>query len=183
MNRKTKLVTAVLAGVVILMAVSNASANLLINGSFEEPSPTGWEGGFATYNHTTSVYYEGPAPADCGNIYGWAWGGGTMNSATQTVDMTGKGNVPYVFSAWLASWTADPDFARASIEFFDGADGTGNSLAFVEFNGNDGEAPHIVGSATEEGLADPSVAWTQDNWTLYETVGIVPAGTISAFEF
>ena len=179
MNRKTKLLTAILVGGLIFLGGTDASANLLVNGSFEEPSPTGWVGGFGEYSHASEAYYDGPAPSGCGDTYGWNWGLTTMSSASQTVEMPGMGG-QYTFGAWLSSWYGDTDYPVVMIEFFDGASGSGGLLGYVEFNGNDVGSIYIVGSANDYGLADPAVAWTQDNWTFYEAADIIPSGTNSA---
>ncbi len=163
---------------VILLSVFcvSAHANMLTNGSFETSSPTGWTPGFTS---VTTVYYSGPAPSGSGPTYGTGWGAnggwGTMGSSSQAVDVTAYVGNSYVFSAWLSSWTADTDYAEVTLEFFDASS---SSLDRVLFDGNSGTSSYIVGSANSSGQADSSVAWTQDNWTLYEVSGIVPTGAV-----
>ena len=159
------------------------------NGSFENPSPEGWDPGFGTYSHTTSqVYYEGPAPAGAGEVYGWDPGIDPDGStATQVVNLAqgasliDAGSANYDFSAWLSSWTGDSDYAVLSLEWFSTTSGTGTSLGTtITFDGNDEFDTNIVGSADASGLADAGTAWTQDNWTLYQSTGTIPVGARSA---
>jgi hypothetical protein len=173
-----KSLIAVVISFSILCLCATSHANLLVNGSFEDASPTGWPPGFT---RVTTTYYAGPAPAGAGGAYGSAWGfhggWGTMGSSTQTVDVIALVGNSYVFSAWLSSWTADTDYPEVTLEFFSAG---GTSLGRVFFDGNNGGSGYIVGSANASGLADPAVAWHQDNWTLYEASGTVPAGAVSA---
>jgi hypothetical protein len=171
------LVAAVLLCAVLAFSAT-AQANLVVNGSFEDASPTGWVGGFASYSHATQVYYTGPAPAGAGDTYGWAWGGGTFGSATQTIDVTVVAGQAYSFSAWLAAYTGNDDFAEVRLEFFDAGDASVSSVVF--FDGNNGSSSYIIGSANAAGLADPSVGWTLFNWTQYEAAGTIPVDAASA---
>ena len=158
----------------------------IVNGSFELPSPTGWQGGFGVYDHSTQVYYEGPAPAGSGQFYGWDPGIVAPQVATQTLNLSAgigqidSGTASYDFSAWLASWTSDDNYTILDLEWNDSTSGNGNSLGAVVFDGNDEFNPNIVGSADANGLADPGVPWTQDNWSLYQSVGTIPVGARSA---
>ena len=83
----------------ILCLCATSHANLLVNDSFENASPTGWLPGFT---RVTTVYYAGPAPAGARGAYGSAWGSnggwGTMGSSTQTVDVSASVGNSYVFS-------------------------------------------------------------------------------------
>jgi len=177
MESKKSLI-AIVMSLSILCLCAASHANLVANGSFEDASPTGWLPGFT---RVTKTYYAGPAPAGAGDAYGSAWGSnggwGTMGRSTQTVDVTASVGNSYVFSAWLSSWTADTDYPEVTLEFFSAG---ATSLGKVFFDGNNGGSGYIVGSANASGLADPGVGWHQDNWTLYETSGTVPAGAVIA---
>jgi hypothetical protein len=163
---------------VLAIFTSGAFANLLTNGSFEDASPAGWDGGFWAYSHISQVYYAGPAPAGAGDTYGWAWAETTFGSASQTVDVTAAAGQAFSMSAWLSAYTADTDYAEITLEFFDaGAVSLGAALMF---DGSDGASAYLVGSADGAGLADAAVAWTMFNWSLYAVDGIVPAGAVDA---
>jgi hypothetical protein len=122
-------------------------------------------------------------PNGSGELFGHSWGivngTGTLGSATQIVSVVENQGIPYQFSAWLASRSNEPplndtDYAIVSLEFFSGADGTGESLGSATFDGNDAMSPFIVGSLNAEGVADPTVPASQDNWTFYRTTGLIP---------
>jgi hypothetical protein len=125
-------------------------------------------------------------PAGAGDYFGfrWGWGNGDglSGSATQLIDVSRYTDLPFQFSAWLASrfGASDIDYAVVSLEFFTGPDGMGDSLGTVLFDGNDQESEYIVGSMSVEGLADPLIAATQDNWTFYRTAGTIPSFASSA---
>ncbi len=171
-------VAVMLCGIFFFCATVHA-ANLLSNPSFETASPTGWAPGFTQCNHPD--YYAGYAPAGCGSKYGAAWGQdggwGTWGSSSQTVGVSGSVGNSYVFSAWLSAYTPQNDYAEVRLEFFNSSSG---SLGSFFFDGNNGSSSYIVGSANSSGVADPSVAWTLHNWTLYEVSGIVPSGAVNA---
>ena len=112
--------------------------------------------------------------------FGVGNGIGLFGSATQHVDLTGRSGMQYTFSAWLSSLTGDTDYAIVSLRFFTGSDASGNLLSEAVFDGNDQQSPFIVGSADEQGKADPIVPATQDNWTLYRAEGIIPPVVNSA---
>ncbi len=158
------------------------------NGSFENASPEGWAPGFGTYNHATQVYYEGPAPAGAGSLYGWDPGIDPNGSAAvQVVNLAqggsqiDAGTAAYDFSAWLSSWTGDTDYALVTLEWNDSTSGSGNSVgSIITFDGNDGASPSIVGSADSNGMPDAGVSWPQDNWTFYQSLGTIPVGARSA---
>ena len=114
--QRRQLAAAVVAGGMFYGGSAHA-IEAVINGSFEEPSPVGWVGGFGTYTHTTSVYYEGPAPAGAGDLYGWDPGISAPQVATQTISLAAgaaevdAGTAAYDFNAWLSSWTGDTNYA------------------------------------------------------------------------
>jgi hypothetical protein len=118
-----------------------------------------------------------PRPAGAGSFFGFAWGAGNasatqLGSATQFVDLASNTRRAYEFSAWLASETRDTDHAIATLD--------GESLESLLFDGNDQQSPYIVGSMNLDGLPDPSISATQDNWTLYRALGTIPALASSA---
>ena len=177
---------AVLAGGLSFVGQTSA-IEAIQNGSFEESSPLGWTGGFGTYNHGTQVYYEGPAPAGSGAVYGWNPGLGEPRIATQVLNLSaGIGDIDggvasYDFSAWLSSWTSDTDYAVLELEWNDSTSGNGSVVGTpVVFDGSDEFGQFIVGSADANGDPDATVAWTQDNWTLHRGTGLIPTGTRSA---
>ncbi|MBN2375378.1 MAG: LamG domain-containing protein [Sedimentisphaerales bacterium] len=179
---KNTILVLLLALVSVLLAMSNVSAELIVNGSFESPSPAGWPPGFTECTHPS--YYEGYAPAGCGSKYGSAWGqtGGwfSWGSSTQVVDLAGQAGSSYTFSAWLSAYVPQNDYAEVELDFYDGAGGTGISLGSIFFDGSDSNGPYIIGSANSSGNPDPSVPWTLANWTKHEAQGYIPAGTLSA---
>jgi hypothetical protein len=128
-------------------------------------------------------------PNGAGQMFGTLWGSangfGTLGSATQIVSVIDHQGQPYAFSAWLSSRSNAPplndtDYAIVSVEFFSEANGSGESLASAIFDGNDSMSTLIVGSLNAEGVADPAVPATQDNWTSYRATGIIPEFAQSA---
>jgi hypothetical protein len=111
-------------------------------------------------------------------------GSGLSGSATQITDVAQFAGRQFAFSAWLASryrpTAPDTDYAIVSLEFFGGAEATGDPLGTILFDGNDQQSAHIVGSMNIDGLPDPTIAATQDNWTLYRAQGVVPEMAASA---
>jgi hypothetical protein len=123
-------------------------------------------------------------PQRAGDFFGFRWGvwngTGFGGSATQTINLTTHVGRRYEFSAWLASILGDNDHAVVGLEFFTGPNASGTSLGSLSFDGNDQQSPYVVGSLNLNGLADPSIPATQDNWTLYEAYGTIPLGAHSA---
>jgi hypothetical protein len=103
-----------------------------------------------------------------------------FGSATQHVDLAGHAGSLFDFSAWFASDIDDTDFATAALEYFSTANASGESLGTILLDGNDQQSPFIVGSANEQGMADPTVPATQDNWTFYRANGRIPLNAASA---
>ena len=182
----SKLAAASIVAGGLIFAGSAHAIEAIENGSFEDPSPAGWVGGFGVYDHSSQVYYEGPAPANSGSLYGWDPGITAPQIATQTLNLAqgigqiDAGTANYDFSAWLSSWTNDSNYAILEVEWNDSVSGNGVALGSVVFDGNDGFSPFIVGSADADGNPDPNVPWTQDNWSLYQSQGTIPAGARSA---
>ena len=169
----------------LLFSGSVPASERVENGSFEMPSPMGWEDGagvgndigFDTYNYS-QVYYEGPAiPAsyDPGETYGWRWGfdngNGAFGTATQSIDVSGDVGQPYVFSAWLAAYTQNDDHAEVSLEW---RDADGMALGGHLFDGDNNMGSVLNADGTGPG------DWTIHNWSLYAADGTVPAGAASA---
>ena len=160
----------------------------IVNGSFEDASPTGWDFGtgaddandvgFDTYNHTTNVYYAGdpiPASYSPGDNYGWKWGAengsGQFGTATQIVDVAGDAGSSYRFSAWLSAYTQNDDYATINLAW---ADDSGAIASDLTFDGSNNS--NVVQNADGTGPGD----WTLDNWSLYVAEGTVPADATSA---
>jgi hypothetical protein len=150
---------------------------------------TDWCGGTAAFDVPGTPSSGVSGPLGRGDYYAHAFGTGIEMDgmvhfegfAAQNLVISQFSRKPFIFSTWLASRSGiDDDFAVVALEFFDAPDATGGSLGELIFNGNDQQSPFIVGSANEEGLADPSIAATQDNWTLYRTSGLIPDGAVSA---
>jgi hypothetical protein len=123
-------------------------------------------------------------PAGAGTFFGAGWGaanGNALNgSATQIVNLHGRGGRRYIFSAWMASQLEDPDYAILSLDFFADPNAIGDPLGSIIFDGSDQTSPFIVGSMNLDGFADKTIGPTQDNWTLYQADEIIPSSAQSA---
>lgn len=146
-----------------LSFVGSASAvDLIVNGSFEAEGRvgsgsvlTGWTGFMGTYNHSDEAYYAGPAiPAEemPGALYSWQHratsgvnGPAGVPQVTQTVDLTNgvtsaeidTGRGRFTFSAWLASYTDNPEQPYLTLQFFDGTSSQlGSTVVFDRTTAN-----------------------------------------------
>src|ERR1041385_4356178 len=146
-NPNSKLGLSILTGALSFVGSANA-IDLLVNGNFESDAPTGWPY-FLTYNHSAVYYDGPAIPASelPGNRYSWRHGsvnGAWANfvtptnevdhlqynlqfAASQTVALTNAltgaaidgGLGRYTFSAWLASYTSNPEQPYVVLRFFD----------------------------------------------------------------
>lgn len=203
MNRMTAGLS-ILAGGLAFVGGVNAS-DLLINGSFELPYGTansGWTGYYLQYNQT-DAYYAGPAiPASelPGNKYSWrhsdvngGWGAfstpdtddtlALQHSINQTVALTNAisskaidaGHGQYTFSAWLASYTKNPEQPYVKVVFWDAnTNQVGQSAVFDRGVIPGTPQPFWVGNA------DPADTTSPDNsnhmWSKFVEVDQIPVG-------
>ncbi|XAL98334.1 PEP-CTERM sorting domain-containing protein [Phycisphaeraceae bacterium D3-23] len=164
---------AVLAGGMVFAGTANAA--MILSEDFEGASPGAWSNGFGTY--ATALNYSGDphtsvpgGGAFYGHLIGLDDGGETASgfSTSQTIDITGGGFLN--FDGWLASYTANDDYAAFYVEFFSGAGGSGASLGFAD----------IADGSTSNGVVStPAGAWDQFNWSNYQTNVEVPATAAS----
>jgi len=161
------------------------AVEVLSNGGFESNSPTGWPDGFARYNHSSDVYYSGPAlsstddPA-AGTYYSWnnlgtqvvsnlASAANSSNSALDT------GGVEFTLSAWLSGYSSNPEFSGIELTFFDSVGSGGSQVgAAISFDGDDPGGLYNAGWSGNG--ARPSADQDRNTWTFYQFTGNVPAG-------
>jgi hypothetical protein len=130
MNTNSRKGLSILAGGLAFVGSANAT-DLIVNGSFEEGS-VGWTGAFGTYNYSAAYFAGPPVPAAeiPGDNYSWRHGVGENDFSgplTQSVNLlptlsatdidTGRGI--FAFSAWMASYTQNPDRPYVTVQFFD----------------------------------------------------------------
>jgi hypothetical protein len=200
MRNRTTAGLAILAGGLAFVGSANA-LDLIVNGSFENPT-NGWAGYWRTYNYSATYYAGPPVPASEGpsNLYGWrhasannAWGSFTTPAAdpsqalafanTQTVELTNAltgaaidaGLGRYTFSAWLASWTANPEQPYINLRFLDasGVNQMGTDVAFDRATAN-----LWVGNADSNDPTPPDAS--NHMWSKYLTTAPVPLGARKA---
>ncbi|MBL9167674.1 MAG: hypothetical protein JNN07_08030 [Verrucomicrobiales bacterium] len=181
MHQKTTMGLAIIAGGLAFVGSANAT-DLIINGSFEEPNNGEWIGSFGTYKFT-DVYFAGPAiPESYEPGINYSWRHREANNdvpLTQLVDLTAAlspteidaGDGKFALSAWLASYTSNPEVAKLSVDFFS-PDNT--ALGHAEFSG--ASSTYLVRNADGSGPE----GWTTKNWSLYLREGQIPAGARSA---
>jgi hypothetical protein len=136
MNNSSRRGLSILAGGLAFVGSAN-SADLIVNGSFEEGPGVGWVGHFRTYNYS-AAYYRGPAIPESenpGSSYSWQHGiasGDYTGPCVQTVDLTAgasagdidAGRAQFTFSAWMASYGnpgSNPERPYVTMQFFDAA--------------------------------------------------------------
>jgi len=181
----------VTAGVAVLaggmMFAGDAGAQTIISEDFEAASPgsSGWV--FAQYgtgaNYSASPHSGVPGGGDS---YGWnpdsnANGDAADVSASTAVDLT-VGHKVIKFDGWLASYTANDDYARFEAEFFDDLGGAGTSLGTVVLA--DGTlltaADGVTESVDSTGLIIAGDAGAnRHNWKHYVTTNSISAGALS----
>lgn len=166
----------------LTFAGSAAATDLIINGSFEEPNNGEWIGSFGTYKFT-DAYFAGPAIPEAdepGLNYSWRHREASNDvPLTQRVDLLAAlpaddidaGDGKFALSAWLASYTSNPEVAKLSVEFLS-PDNT--ALGHAEFTG--ASSTYVVRNADGSGPE----GWTTKNWSLYLREGQIPVGARSA---
>lgn len=182
MNLKSTMGLAILSGGLTFIGSAGAT-DLVINGSFEEPNLGEWQGTFATYAFSEAYFAGPPIPEleNPGQKYSWRHRNGNNDTPlTQRLDLsagvaisdidTGKGK--FAFSAWLASYTANPEVALLRVEFLDAADlpvggrteisGASKNFMIINADGTGAEG------------------WSAKNWTKYLREGSIPAGARTA---
>ena len=188
----------ILTGGLAFVGSANA-VDLIVNGSFETEGRvnggsvlTGWTGFMGTYNHSGEAYYAGPAiPAaeNPGALYSWqhravsgANGAAGVPQVTQTVNLTtavnsadiDAGRGQYVFSAWLASYTDNPEQPYLTLQFLDAASSpVGSAVVFDRTSAN-----FWVGNADPADLTPPSAA--NHMFSKYARTNVIPTGARSA---
>ena len=129
--RTTTAGLSILAGGLVF-AGSAAATDIIVNGSFEDGPGVGWIGDFGTYNYTAAYYAGPPVPAseNPGSLYSWKQslpGGDYSGPLLQTNSLAAgasdadidAGRGVYTFSAWLASYTQNPEAPLVTLQFLD----------------------------------------------------------------
>jgi hypothetical protein len=182
-NTKFASAAAILAGG-MMFAGNACAADVIVNGSFESASPTGWPSGFSTYNYS-AAYYAGPAvnandDAAAGTIYSWNNLGtqvvGDLATAagitTATID---AGAATFALGAWLASYTSNPEYPGIELRFFDTLNSGGAQVgSTVSFGATDSGGLYNAG--WDGTGARPAADTDQYTWTYYQVPGQVPVG-------
>jgi hypothetical protein len=198
MKTSNTLGLSILAGGLAFVGSANA-VDLIQNGSFEiegrVPSGsvlTGWSGFMGTYNHSGEAYYFGPGIPDSENpgaVYSWQHravagvnGPAGVAQVTQTVDLTtavtaadidaGRGR--YTFSAWLASYTDNPEQPYLTVQFFNGSSTQmGSTVIFDRTSAN-----FWVRNADSTDLTPPSAS--NHMFSKYLQTAGIPSGARTA---
>ena len=166
-----------------LAFVGSASAvDLVVNGSFEESG--GWNGSFGTYSYS-AVYWAGPAvPAseNPGNNYSWrhAGPGGISEPLAQMIDLAGgasAGDIDasrgvYTFSAWMASYTQNPERPYVTAQFFTDDTATTQVGSTVIFD----RTSDVNFVTFADGITTFDRGTHEHNWAKYVRSGTVPVG-------
>ena len=108
-----------------MMFAGTAGAAISFNSTFDNGVDATNDGSWTGFNtYAYGLGYTLAAPAGSGTHYGKTNAG----SLTTTIDLTNAGadtatiaagNMTFNFSAWLGSYTGNPDRAQISYEFFD----------------------------------------------------------------
>ena len=163
-----------------------SNPTIVLSEDFEGASPGIWSDGFWTYNSNSNF---------SNSAHGQVPGGGGKYAIPDpgptraTVDLPGvltasqlvavaAGTGAWEFSAWLASWKNDNAVANVSVEWFDGAAGTGTSLGTAVL-ADGSAATNVVAVVKGTVLENDATNWNADNWSKYVTSGSVPAGAQS----
>src|SRR5258708_7314751 len=147
MKTRSKMGLAILAGGLSFVGAANA-IDLILNGSFEaitggtpnaynsitDGTLAGWDGVVSGISYGYN-YFSGPvipASENPGLVYSWNQDGqfphtDYTNALTQTVNLTNgvsaanidAGTGQYTFSAWLASYTLNPEQPYLTVRFLD----------------------------------------------------------------
>ncbi len=198
MKSSSTLGLSILTGGLAFVGSANA-IDLIVNGSFEVDGRVnggsalaGWTGFMGTYNHSDEAYYSGPAiPAAemPGAVYSWqhratagANGPAGVPQVTQTVNLTtavtstdiDAGRGQFTFSAWLASYTDNPEQPYLTLEFLDAVSNqVGSTVTFDRTSAN-----FWVGNADPADLTAPSAA--NHMFSKYLRASLIPAGARNA---
>lgn len=191
-NRHYSKAHAILAGT--LAFAGSVAATPLFTEDFEGDASKWNEGAvWGIYNssddYSDSDHFQIP---DGGSFYGnlIVATGASLDGgpATATINITGltpeedtalaAGNAFWSFDVWLASWTGNDEYTVFTAEWFDGSDGTGNSLGTSTLA--DGGSTNGV-TRSIQGFDPPSAdtPWSVKNWSNYLTSGNIPAGAAS----
>ena len=167
MNLKSTMGLAILSGG-LAFAGSSSATDLIINGSFEEPNQGEWNGSFGTYNFTAAYFAGPPIPESENPGLKYSWNHRNANTdtpLTQRLDLSAgvavsdidAGTGKFAFSAWLASYTANPEVALLSVDFLDAADLPIGGR--IEISG--ANSTYVVKNADGTGPG----GWTRKNWS------------------
>lgn len=182
MNFKSTVGLAILSGGLAFVGSASAT-DLILNGSFEAPNLGEWNGSFGTYNYS-EAYFAGPPVPESENPglhYSWRHRNGNNDTPlTQRLDLSAgiavsdidAGSGKFAFSAWLASYTQDPEVALLSVDFLDAADLPIGGR--IEISG--ASNTYVVKNADGTGPE----GWTRKNWSKYLREGSIPAGARAA---
>lgn len=198
----------ILAGGLAFVGGLNAS-DLIVNGSFELPysDPNGgWTGYYLQYNQT-DAYYAGPAIPSSelpGSKYSWrhsdvngGWNAFTtpdaddsmalLHSVNQTVQLTNALSIQaidashgqFTFSAWLASYTKNPEQPYLKVVFWDANTNQVGQPAIFDRGVMPGTPqPYWVGNADSTDMTPPDNS--NHMWSKFVHVDQVPVGARSA---
>ena len=176
------------------------------NGGQQNGSETGWNGVVSTYNYSNAYFAGPAIPASegPGSFYSWrhASAAGAWDSfvtptnetdhltynlqfaLSKTVNLTNAlpgaaidaGLSRYSFSAWLASYTADPEQPYLVLRYFDDA-GTAQIGGNVVF---DRTINTFAVTYADGNTSIPADVSTDHNWIKYVATGNVPVGARKA---
>lgn len=189
MNNSSRRGLSILAGGLAFVGSAN-SADLIVNGSFEEGPGVGWVGHFRTYNYS-AAYYRGPAIPESenpGGSYSWQHGiasGDYTGPCVQTVDLTAgasagdidAGRAQFTFSAWMASYGnpgSNPERPYVTMQFFDAANSPLGSVVALDRSIGD----HFIQFA--DGVTAFDASTHEHFWGKYRRSGPVPPGARTA---
>jgi hypothetical protein len=175
----------ILAGGLAFVGSANA-ADLIVNGSFEDGG-VGWVGTFGTYNYSAAYYAGPPVPAseNPGSSYSWRHGlpdgtfGGPLIqdvnlSPTLNTSDIDAGRSVYVLSAWMASYTSDPERPYVTVQFYDQTAAPLGSLVALDRAGSAGFTTFADGTTVFDDVAH------RHNWAKYIRNGGIPPGARTA---
>lgn len=173
LKKRMMMGAAVLAGGMAFAGSAEATllnTNLVQNSDFDDTS--GWN---SLTGLETTVYSTGPHPSGLSASYFAGFANSTL-SIDQVIELDGgDAGKPYDFEAWLGAWYADTDYSILTLQFFNGAGGTGSQVgSTVTFDGS--SAAGVVENADGSGPG----GWLLTNWSLYADSGLIPAGALSA---
>ena len=173
----------ILAGGLAFVGSANA-VDLIVNGSFESGPGAPWVGFFGTYNFS-ATYYSGPAIPQSeapGDNYSWKHGVNNDDFSrplTQQVDLLGgasaadidAGRGSYAFSAWMASYSANPERPYITLQFFD-ASGTAQLGSSIVFD----RTANLNFVTFADGVTTFDRTAHEHHWAKYRRTGVIPAG-------